>query len=1644
MAVGSLLTVKSQQNTYQPLLLASIVFRDSQTDPTVLLVSTHALKSADGGVAPSGISGFPYNGSEFEARILNQEIAATQALSEQGIDVTPTVSLELADADKTLWTTYEKAIGFKGAKLTLYYIFWNVGANDFSSDYQTIFVGTCGPAKINDTSLRIQAVSRMNMNQNYLPVIRIQKRCPWVFPKTVGMSTDDATALHQAAADDPSIDAWHCGYSYLASGSNARGNAKPGGGHFDDCTFTFSDCLDRMGNRALDFATYAPIEKDSSNRLTARYGGVQWDQPAKFQSRGYGQPKSIDSYNAVNEGKYNDYVPMGWGTYWVDPVILNIVGDANFTRMEVLLGMGEFSNVRKVIVNDIEVDKFSSGLSAQQIALQLSWVEVTTGDRTGRTNGDTIYDHRGDPYGSMKVLSVTVPRQLTPSSSIPRVKVLVDGPKIRKLQAITSISVTGGTATATLVGPNTDIASNGVFRFKIVGNSKSDVNGDYSSLTNWTYGPPGTIEFPTGAANGTGTGGYILYEQATSNPAWIILDVLVWSGWRYDDIDLQTFMDAAVFYDESITYNIVSGYVDVDSNGLTVRHKSGADFETLVPGATVVINGVNKVVATVDSYKQFTITVAFVGALSNVTFLASGLNSHARFRLGFGLGSGQRISGADLIRQLRTACRSTIIPSSTTGKLQLFPDQTLAGQQPSAITGSNYATAIRSKSAGNVTTNGYVAWKFDYSSILPESNGQSSLQIDQLDIKDTPNRVSFPFFDEDNGYQSDSLTLVDSEDVGRVDQSVDGNIPVAGIPNFDQAKRIAATWMARNSRGNTRGDTGGTYIFTFKTSFKCMHLRVGHIVLFDYPQLTMNAGLLTGAGAALDGILARVTSIKPSTNFETVQITLQYHNDDWFVDIYEQNGFQRQRPQFRDALTRPSFPWAPYTAIPITADALLDTTDYQFGILQRYDDSADNRPLAKVDVVGKMPVNIFAKDGMRPPAIGIQGTTATTGGNVKGDRRYYIQVCARDADGLLTTPSDPSAPCVIDVPAGTNTNTLTVPITSWPKDAVSGVVFAGTTRSRMSYQTEVDITPPTNPASITITAYQEHAWGIPDVEFNSIGIRGKRCQHAGVIGSAVLASTATTIQLSLFSDNQFTTNQFAPVDGKPYYIILVALKGNGIPKGQRSRNNITTAGTVTVTKNWDGVDPNVPLESSIVGTGTSWNSGMVGKLIYIATNVGGNPFGTYSVVKSVEDSTHMTIIGPMSADTESGLAYEIYEEFSGADQYLPVASWKIASNNGDTFTLAGGESTLNVDRGDGTTGLQEGDVVVISMMPQTVGVDSLGNYVEDPNWVNALNPLLEGHIIQNASNTDPILITTSDNHGLLDRQKVYIQNCLGNTAANGVFYVQRANDVTFALYSDPDLTATVAGNGTYTGSGTVQRQLIGLDVHEEKGCELYCIFGTGAGTYYKIKDNTNTKVYIDGEWSVTPDKTSIFVINNPNWEMNAQSTNINNQDEDTPVTFSLDTPNYSGQVIFVQSFTQDGGQNEAFRSLCPWRLIYLYGSSSGGSTGLSAVHITVPGILGIGADLAPITKTNSDFRASAVHLELKRAPVGANFTVEIFLDATLWMTLTIAAGNTFIAATDGQILGAATIGAGKNIRVDITAVGTTTPGEDLSLSIYTN
>ncbi len=95
--------------------------------------------------------------------------------------------------------------------------------------------------------------------------------------------------------------------------------------------------------------------------------------------------------------------------------------------MEVLLGMGEIADVVKVVVNGVEIPQGQSGKNMTATG----WFNlVTPGTRNGAFNLDFVDasgQPLGDPYGSMALLSVVVPNQVSSAQIAADDRCAVDG-----------------------------------------------------------------------------------------------------------------------------------------------------------------------------------------------------------------------------------------------------------------------------------------------------------------------------------------------------------------------------------------------------------------------------------------------------------------------------------------------------------------------------------------------------------------------------------------------------------------------------------------------------------------------------------------------------------------------------------------------------------------------------------------------------------------------------------------------------------------------------------------------------------------------------------------------------------------------------------------------------------------------------------------------------------------------------------------------------------------------------------------------------------------------------------------------------------------------------------------------------------------
>ena len=346
---------------------------------------------------------------DYLARVLDHNAFSLKVAFDESLDSSNKLSINLANAD-SYFSQIERHTGFKGARITVQFVFFDLSEGQAASAVTVIFQGIANPPEQStESTMTLTFGSRLNYQRILMPQVRIQKRCPWTFPAAPDQRLEALTGGAEGIYDA----FYPCGYS--ADQTGGVGNLQSGGAPYTSCNYTRSNCSDR-----------GMFNKDSNNNLTGRFGGIEF-VPASILVRSYGDRSSHVSPLYDNIALYNDFVPLVYGTAWYQPPIVFARNDGNLTHMEVLLGMGQMSDVIKVLVNGVDIPQAQPNTDMTATG----WFTVVSlGARTGAFNQDFLDSSgnpAGDPYGSMAFIAVVVPNRINDGLTLPTIEVLVNG-----------------------------------------------------------------------------------------------------------------------------------------------------------------------------------------------------------------------------------------------------------------------------------------------------------------------------------------------------------------------------------------------------------------------------------------------------------------------------------------------------------------------------------------------------------------------------------------------------------------------------------------------------------------------------------------------------------------------------------------------------------------------------------------------------------------------------------------------------------------------------------------------------------------------------------------------------------------------------------------------------------------------------------------------------------------------------------------------------------------------------------------------------------------------------------------------------------------------------------------------------------------
>jgi hypothetical protein len=798
--------------------------KEQETPPTPLFLFDCVL--ASGVIERWSTHAVTVNGNAYPARLLKHNLSALVASADEGMDGAQKISVTLANADSH-FSQLERVTGFRGGRVTIQFLFYDLAASAAVSEARVVFRGIGSAAEeITEAALRVSFMNRLNLQRIVLPEARLERRCPWSFPVTAGQR---AEAVNGGAKGKYSA-LYRCGYSPDQAGGvgNLNGTIP-----FTSCDYTRTACVAR-----------GMFDADTASNATRRFGGVEF-VPAQIQVRSFGESGTHLSSLIDNQARYNDFVPLIYGTAWYQPPITFARNDGNLTHMEVLLGMGQIEQVVKVLVSGVDIPQGQSGKDMTATG----WFNlVTPGTRSGAFNPDFTDgagQPLGDPYGNMALLSVVVPNQVNSAQSLPKIDVLLRGLQLERFDA----------------------------------------------------------------------SGTTLGEAFTNSPPWVLLDVLRRSGWLLAEIDLPSFVAAAVYCDALIST------VDLYGNAIAIpRFQCNLVIEARRSAAEV----------------------------------AQGIRNGSSLMLGYGQG----------------------------GLLELRVENTMALQQPTTPSGSNSTATL---------DGGWPAYEFSdgsagFSGILRKANGDPAIRLWAPNGASVANRLTVEFQDEFNEYQHDSLGLVDVDDTLLTEREVSATFSALGLPNFDQAARMMQLELDKRLSGST--------FVEFETTVRGVGLKPGDLITVTYFKEGLNRQPL------------RVVKLAPGRNFETVQVTAQWHDDTWYTTGNASSMGGRRPAGAGLGLPRP------------LVGSVVDSAGIeQFGITESVIQGAVGS--AVLLSVSFMPPGLPAITSAAIPLVSLSPTVPVTGGTIGGNQNLYYALTALDPSAA---ESGLSFIVRAAIPPGTNTN----------------------------------------------------------------------------------------------------------------------------------------------------------------------------------------------------------------------------------------------------------------------------------------------------------------------------------------------------------------------------------------------------------------------------------------------------------------------------------------------------------------------------------------------------------------------------------------------------------------------------------------------
>ena len=389
-------------------------------------------------------------------------------------------------------------------------------------------------------------------------------------------------------------------------------------------------------------------------------------------------------------------------------------------------------------------------------------------------------------------------------------------------------------------------------------------------------------------------------------------------------------------------------------------------------------------------------------------------------------------------------------------------------------------------------------------------------------------RLEVNFADAAYQFQRNTATYSDKSHAAYMSRSgapLTARMQSVGGASLSQMLRVAATRVREEIGGITAAEWRAARLATFSTTVLALSTAVGQVVSMTHDDMPGGVG-----------------------KFRITQWRLK---KDWSIEIsgktvtssmYDLTAGPKPLDVTPDPLPPIFYPipfapaWAPFQVQAASNDALFPD-EWNFISDQQYTTLANGNPSAALVCTGKLPVTAFIS-GCPPPEIG-SISVSSSGGSIPGGTTWRVTICAFDSTGKS---SPPALIAIVQIPTGTNTNSISLADIIWP--AITGLssygVFASDQDELICSQQSGSLTggPVYTPGSITVTGpFLRSTWALPTPFVSRVRLKAKILRHSGILGAGVTSVSANTIVSADCSDGSGSplnmTGRIISIIGRP-------------------------------------------------------------------------------------------------------------------------------------------------------------------------------------------------------------------------------------------------------------------------------------------------------------------------------------------------------------------------------------------------------------------------------------------------------------------------------------------------------------------------------